>query len=43
MRKCDYRGCKRDIASGGNIIFDKDGNEWNVDLCEYHLKKLGVE
>ena len=38
--ECDYKGCKRFGVSGGNLICDVQGNEYSVDLCAFHLKKL---
>ena len=40
---CDYKGCKRETVSGGNIIIDVQGNDYSVDLCAFHLKKLVPE
>ena len=41
--KCDYEGCEREAVSGGNTIIDVQGNDYSVDLCAFHLKKLVPE
>jgi len=41
--KCDYEGCGKDQISGGNTIIDVQGNDYEVGLCVYHLKKLVLE
>ena len=41
--ECDYKDCKREAISGGNLIIDVEGNDYSVDLCAFHLKKLVPE
>lgn len=40
MLECSYRGCKRNVVSGSNIVADVNGDTYDVDLCSFHLKKL---
>lgn len=37
---CDYKGCQREMVSGGNLIIDEEGEDYNIDLCRFHLNKL---
>jgi hypothetical protein len=38
--ECSYKGCKRAVVSGSNMIADVAGDTYDIDLCEYHLRKL---
>ena len=40
MLECSYKGCKREVVSGSNIIADVVGDTYDIDLCEFHLRKL---
>jgi len=40
MNKCDYDKCEEEIVSGGNILFDEDGDDYHIGLCKKHLDKM---
>jgi hypothetical protein len=37
---CDFKGCKREAVSCGNMIISEDGIDYEVCLCKLHLMKL---
>jgi len=38
--KCDFKDCKEEVVSGGNTIYDENGDDFQVDLCKKHLDEL---
>lgn len=38
--ECDYEECERPAVSCGNHLYDKDGEDWEICICQFHLDKF---
>ena len=40
MSECDFKGCGRKPVSCGNLLYDHNGDDYDICICAYHLIKF---